>query len=375
LTCVLAAAVIAAWFLLRGLGRHGAPAGGPPPIPVSAGAARVGDIDVYLDALGTVTPVTTVTVTSRVTGQLTSVAFQEGQKVAKGDLLAIVDPRPYEAVLLQAQGQLVRDQALLRNANLDVARYRNAFLQHAVPEQQVATQQALVDQYQGVVTLDQGNAEAARLNVEFCRITSPLDGRVGLRQVDPGNIVTANGTTSLATLTQTRPITVIFNLAEDVLGQVARQLANGTTLSVIAYDRSRQVKLAEGTLLTIDNEINPATGTFRGRAVFPNLHDELFPNQFVNIRLRVRTLRGAVLVPSAGIQRNGDDTFAYVIQPDGTVKSRTLKVVDSEGEVAAVTGVTAGERLVTDGFEKIQTGSRVSVRAPSPQGRAPARTE
>ena len=335
----------------------------------------MGDIDVYLDALGTVTPVTTVAVTSRVTGQLTSVSFQEGQAVAKGDLLAIVDPRPYEAVLLQAQGQLARDQALLRNATLDLARYRNAFLQHAVPEQQVATQQALVDQYQGVVTLDQGSVEAARLNVEFCRITSPIDGRAGLRDMDPGNVVTANGATALATLTQTRPITVIFNLAEDVLGQVAQQLAGGASLAAVAYDRSRQVKLAEGTLLTIDNEINPATGTFRARAVFANLHDELFPNQFVNIRLRVRTLHGAVLVPSAGIQRNGDDTFAYVIQPDGTVKSRPLKVVDTEGEVAAVTGVAAGERLVTDGFDKLQSGTRVSVRVPSSQARPQARSE
>jgi membrane fusion protein, multidrug efflux system len=373
-TAALVVVLVAAWLLLKG-GRQSAPTGGPPTIPVSAGAARLGDIDIYLDALGSVTPVTTVSVTSRVSGQVTEVAFREGQGVAKGDLLAVIDPRPYEALLLQARGQLERDQALLRNATLDLGRYRNAFAQHAVSAQQVATQEALVDQYQGIVTLDQGNAEAARLNVEFCRIVSPVGGRVGLRQVDPGNLVAAGGTTAIAVVTQMRPITVVFNLAEDVLAQVQRQPGGGAGLPVLAYDRSQQVKLAEGTLLTIDNVINPSTGTFRARALFANSRDELFPNQFVNVRLRVRTLRQAILVPSAAIQRNGDAAFAYVIGPDSTVKLRPLKVLDTEGEIAAVTGVDAGEKLVTDGFDKLLNGTRVSVRAPSSQGRAAVKGE
>jgi multidrug efflux system membrane fusion protein len=369
------AVLVAAWLLVRGPGAK--PAGGsPPPIPVSAGAVKLGDIDITLDSIGTVVPVTTVTVTSRVTGELTEVAYQEGQAIRKGDLLAVIDPRPYVAMLLQAQGQLARDQALLRNATLDLARYRNAYLQHAVPEQQVATQEALVDQYAGVVKLDQGNLDAAQVNVDYTRIVSPIDGRVGLRQVDPGNIVTANGTTALATLTQIRPITVIFNIAEDDLAPVLRQLAAGRTLRVDALDRTQQHLLATGTLITVDNEINPGTGTVRARATFPNLKSELFPSQFVNARLRVRTLSRVDLAPSAAIQRNNDDAFVYVVQADHSVKSRSVKVVAVDGETTAVTGVAPGEVLVTDGFDKLQTGSKVVVRTPpAVPAQAVAKTE
>ena len=335
-------------------------------IPVSAGEARTGDIDIFLDALGTVTPVYTVTVTSRVAGELTQVGFTEGQMVKKNDLLAVIDPRPYEAALMQAQGQLARDQAMLKNARLDLGRYQKAYEQHAIPEQQLATQQALVEQDAGVVKLDEGNLAAAQVNVDYTRIVSPIDGRVGLRSVDPGNIVQADGTTGLATITQLQPITVIFTIAEDDLSRVTEQLAAGRTLRVDALDRSLQHKLAEGTLLTLDNQINPATGTVRGRATFPNLKNELFPNQFVNARLLIKTLRNVMLVPSAAIQRNEAATFVYVVQPDSTVAFRDVKVIATEGETAAVTGVSAGEQLVTDGFDRLQSGTKVAVRQAPP---------
>jgi multidrug efflux system membrane fusion protein len=331
-------------------------------IPVSTGVVKRDDIDVYLDALGTVTPVYTVTVTSRVAGELTDVRFQEGQMVKKNDLLAVVDPRPYEALLLQAKGQLARDQAQLKNARLDLARYQNASEQHAIPEQQLATQQALVDQDAGVVMLDEGNLAAAQVNVDYTRIIAPIDGRVGLRGVDPGNIVSANGTTALATITQLQPITVIFNVAEDDLAQVTAQIDAGHELQVEALDRTQQHQLAEGTLITVDNQINPTTGTVRARATFPNLHHELFPNQFVNARLRIKTLSQVDLAPTAAIQRNNDIAFVYVVQADGTVQTRNVKLVTTNGEITAVTGVNPGETLVTDGFDKLQNGVKVVPR-------------
>jgi membrane fusion protein, multidrug efflux system len=353
----------------------------PPPagIPVSAGLAKTGDIAIYLDALGTVTPVSTVTLTSRVAGELTEVDYAEGQMVKKNDLLAVIDPRPYQAMLVQAQGQLARDEAMLKNARLDLVRYQNAFEQHAIPQQQLATQQALVDQDAGVVQLDQGNLESAQVNVDYTRIISPIDGRVGLRGVDPGNIVTADGTTALATITQLQPITVIFNISEDDLSQVTDQTSKGLTLQVEALDRAQQHKLAEGSLITVDNQINLTTGTVRARATFPNLKNELFPNQFVNARLLVRTLTKVVLVPAASIQRNSDAAFVYVVQPDGTVKSRDVKILATEADSAAVTGVKTGEQLVTDGFDKLQTGSKIVVRdaqasAPGDSSGAPAPT-
>jgi membrane fusion protein, multidrug efflux system len=336
----------------------------PQPIPVSADKAKLGNVDIFLDALGTVTPVYTVTVTSRVGGELNEVDYKEGQMVKKGDLLAVIDPRPYQALLLQAQGQLGRDRALQKNAQLDLTRYQNAYTQHAIPQQQLATQQALVDQDAGIVKLDQGNLDAAQVNVDYARITSPIDGRVGLRSVDPGNIVAANGTTPLATITQLQPITVIFDVAEDDLSQVTDQTSAGYVLRVDALDRTNTHKLAQGTLITLDNQINLTTGTVRARATFPNLKNELFPNQFVNARLLVRTLTQVVVVPGAAIQRNSDAAFVYVVQPDSSVQSRDVKVLASEGDITAVTGVKAGEQLVTDGFDKLQSGTKIVVRQP-----------
>jgi membrane fusion protein, multidrug efflux system len=336
----------------------------PPSIPVAAAPVTLGNIDIYLDALGTVTPVYTVTVASRVAGELTEVRYKEGQIVKKGQLLAVIDPRPYQAVLTQSQGQLARDEAALKNARIDLNRYENSYKEHAIPQQQLATQQATVDQDEGTLKLDQGNLAAAQVNDDYTRIVSPIDGRVGLRMVDPGNIVPANGTTGIAVITQLQPITVIFTIAEDSLGDVTEQMATGRTLAVKALDRSKQKELADGTLLTVDNQINTTTGTVRARATFPNTHNELFPNQFVNARLLVKTLTQVNLVPQAAIQKNNDVSFVYVIQPDNTAKSQDIKILATEAGFSAVTGVDPGDKLVTDGFDKLQNGSKVVIRQP-----------
>jgi membrane fusion protein, multidrug efflux system len=282
--------------------------------------------------------------------------------VKKNDLLAIIDPRPYVAAQLQAQGQLGRDEAALKNARIDLVRYQNSYKEHAIPEQQLATQQATVDQDVGTVTLDQGNLAAADVNVDYTRIVSPIDGRVGLRNIDPGNIVPANGTSGLCVITQLQPITVIFTIAEDDLGDATRGIATGHPLAVQALDRSKQHQLATGTLITIDNQVNTTTGTVRARATFPNTHNELFPNQFVNARLLVKTLTQVNLVPQAAIQRNNDVAFVYVEQPDNSVKSVNVTILATEGETSAITGVTAGAQLVTDGFDKLQNGSKIVQR-------------
>jgi len=363
--------LLCAWALIHLFSKPKARKAAPSGIPVSTGFAKVGSIDIYLDALGTVIPVYTVTLTSRVAGELTQVLYKEGQMVTKNELLAVIDPRPYTALLTQAQGQLDRDQALLKNARLDLVRYQNAFEQHAIPEQQLATQQALVEQYVGVVELDQGNLASAQVNVDYTRIVSPIEGQVGLRSVDPGNIVAADGTAGLATITQLKPITVIFTISEDDLSEVTEQTSTGRTLKVYALDRAQQHRLAEGTLITLDNQINPATGTVRARAQFPNLKNELFPNQFVNARLLVKTLSGVDLVPAASIQRNADAAFVYVVQPDLTVQSKDVKIIATEGEFSAVSGVSPGVQLVTDGFDKLQGGSKILVREPQPAAAAP----
>jgi multidrug efflux system membrane fusion protein len=348
-------------------------------IPVAVGSVQLGDINVYLDELGTVTPVYTVTVASRVAGELTEVRYTEGQLVKKNELLAIIDPRPYRALVVQAQGQLSRDQALLANARLDLVRYQNSFKEHAIPEQQLATQQALVEQDEGTVTLDQGNLDAAQVNLDYTRIVSPIDGRVGLRLVDPGNIVPANGTTGIATITQLQPITVIFTIAEDNLDEVTEQIAAGHKLSVTALDRTRNRTLSSGTLLALDNQINVATGTVRARASFANTHNELFPNQFVNTRLLVKTLTKVNLVPDAAIQRNNDLAFLYVVQPDSTVQTSNIKILASDGGVSAITGAESNAQVVTDGFDKLQNGTKISIKpakpAPAPAGTAPAPAE
>lgn len=356
--------LICIWLLVAWWHKPKAKPATPPPIPVSVAPVKLGSINIYLDAIGTVTPVYTVIVASRVAGALTEVRFKEGQMVKKNELLAVIDPRPYQALVLQAEGQLARDAASLKNARLDLVRYQNSFKEHAVPEQQVATQQALVEQDMGVLKLDEGNLAAAQVNLDYTRIVSPIDGRVGLRTVDPGNIVPADGTTGLVTITQLQPITVIFTIAEDDLSEVTEQMAPGRDLDVDALDRTKQRKVAAGTLLTIDNQINVTTGTVRARATFPNTHNELFPNQFVNTRLLVKTLTQVNLVPEAAIQRNNDVVFVYVVQTNSTVLSRNVKILATEADVSAVTGVQTNEQVVTDGFDKLQNGMKIVIRQP-----------
>jgi multidrug efflux system membrane fusion protein len=369
LLLLLAALVI--WLTVHAFSKPKAKPAGPQPIPVAIAPVTVGNLDVYLDALGTVTPVYTVTVVSRVAGEITQIHFKEGQIVKKNDLLALIDPRPYVAALIQAQGQLGRDQAMLKNARIDLGRYKNAYQDHAIPQQQLATQQATVDQDEATVKLDQGNLAAAQVNVDYTQIRSPIDGRVGLRNIDLGNVVPANGTTGLCVITQIQPITVIFTVAEDEIDEVTAQMATGRVMPVLALDRAKAHQIAAGSLITVDNQVNVTTGTVRARATFPNTKNELFPSQFVNARLLVKTLTQVNLVPQAAIQRNSDIAYVYAVQPDSTVKSQNIKILATEGETSAVTGVSAGAQLVTDGFDKLQNGSKVVQRKAAAAG-APA---
>jgi multidrug efflux system membrane fusion protein len=315
-----------------------------------------------VEALGAVTPVYTVTVTSRVQGQIMEVHYREGQMVRKGDPLLDIDPRPYEAALEQAEGQLAHDQALLAEAQIDLTRYQTALARNAIAEQQVADQQQAVYQDQGTVKNDQGQVANAEVNVAYTHITAPIDGRVGLRLVDPGNIVQANSTTALVVVTQLQPITVIFSVAEDYLPQILKQVRQGHKLAVDAYDRSQETKLASGSLLTLDNEVDPSTGTIKLRAIFPNTDSSLFPNQFVNARLLVETQRNVTLVPTSAIQRTSQNAFLYVIGSDSTAKMQTVTVGTTNGDVTAVQGIQPGEVIAVDGFDKLQDGVKVAVR-------------
>jgi len=344
----------------------------PPGISITTAVAEQGSIGVYINALGSVAPISTVTVKSRVDGQLMTVNYREGQMVQQGDVLAEIDPRPFQAQLVQAQGQYDRDKALLENANIDLNRYQIAYSKNAIPKQQLDTQVATVHQYEGVVKLDQGQIDNAKVQLGYCQITSPISGRVGLRLVDPGNIVHAADTTGMLVITQLQPITVLFSVAEDYLPQIRQQLRRGNRLTVDAFDRTQQTKLSSGALLTFDNEIDTSTGTIKLKATFPNHDNALFPNQFVNARLLLTTQRGVILVPSAAIQRNAQDAFVYVVQPDQTVTMRTVSAGTTDGNITAVDGLKAGDVIAVDGFDKLQNGVKVSARAIS-QNRSAAR--
>ena len=352
------------WWLQRSAGASGR--GGPDPnaraLPVVAAPVTKGSIDIYLSALGTVTPRNMVTVHSRVDGQLMQVAFREGQLVKAGDLLCQIDPRPFEVLLTQAQGQLAKDEALLKNAQLDLERYRTLLAQDSIAKQQVDTQASLVRQYEGTVKADQGQIDSAKLQLTYSRVTAPISGVVGLRQVDPGNVIHANDANGLVVITQIQPITVLFPIPEDNLPQVLKRLKSGATIPVEAWDRAQKVKLASGKLLTADNQIDTTTGTVKLRAEFPNEDGTLFPNQFVNVRMLVETRTDATLVPSAAIQRGAPGTFVYAVTEDHSVTVKPLKLGPVQGEITAVeSGIQAGTTVVVDGADKLREGSKVEL--------------
>ena len=332
-------------------------------VSVVASAAKRGDIGVYLTGLGTVTALNTVTVRSRVDGELMDVAFREGQLVSKGELLARIDPRPFEVQLAQAEGQEAKDQAALKDARIDLQRFQILYQQDSIPKQQLDAQVSTVDQLVGALKSDQAQIDSARLNLTYSRITAPLSGRVGLRLVDPGNIVHATDLNGLVVITQVQPIAVLFTIPQDSLPPVLQQVRSGRHLDVEAYNRDLSTRLATGSLLTLDNQIDPTTGTVKLKAIFPNEHDALFPNQFVNARLLVDTLRGAVIVPTASIQRSPQSAFVYVVTSDNTVAVRNVEVRLTEGDQTAIrSGVSAGDVVVTEGVDRLQPGARVTVR-------------
>jgi multidrug efflux system membrane fusion protein len=363
----LAVAALAAWYWFGHGASDAVKASGKGdaasrPMPVVAAPARKGNIDVYIDALGTVTPLNNVVVHTRVDGQLMSVAFREGQNVKAGDLLAQIDPRPFEVMLTQANGQMARDQAQLKNAQVDLERYQTLLSQDSISRQQVDTQAALVRQFQGAVESDKGAIDNARLQITYARITAPISGRVGLRQVDPGNIVHAGDSNGLVTITQVQPVTVIYPVPEDNVPRIVKRMQSTQSVAVDAFDRSGKTRLATGKLLTIDNQIDTTTGTVKVKAEFPNTDNALFPNQFVNVRMVVETHEDSTLVPTAAIQRGAPGTFVFLVKEDKTVAVTSVQLGAVSGETTEVSkGLAPGNLVVVDGADKLRDGSSVEL--------------
>jgi multidrug efflux system membrane fusion protein len=341
--------------------------------PVHVAAATQGEMPVVLTALGTVTPLATVTVLPQLSGVLQDVYFKEGQMVKKGDVLAQIDPRPYEISLRNAEGTLVRDEALLATARLDLKRYQTLLAQDSIASQQVDTQASLVRQFEGTVKSDQANIDSFKLDLVYARITAPVSGRVGLRQVDPGNYVTSGLTTGIVVITQLDPISVVFTTSEDNLQQIIQHTQNGEQLSATAYDRSNTHPLEVGSLKTMDNQIDTTTGTIKLRAIFVNKDNGLFPNQFVNTRLLVDTIKNAVIVPTSAVLNGSMGTFVYVVKPDNTVTVRQVKVGPVDGERTSIqSGLAVGERVVIDGSDRLREGAKITIPAERPRGASAA---
>ncbi len=368
---LLASAVYYLWPMITGKGAAAgaAKAGGKngngkgqAATPVVAAKALSGNIGIYYTGLGAVTPLNTVTVKSRIDGQLLKIQYKEGELVHQGDTLIEIDPRPYEVMLTQAQGQLAKDQATLDNARIDLTRYQTLLKQQAIAEQMATTQKATVEQDEGIVKTDQGQVDSAKLNITYCHITAPITGRVGLRLVDQGNMVHAADTNGLLVITQIQPISVLFTIAEDQLQVVLKKMAAGQTLTAEAYDREMKNMLAQGSLTTIDNQIDPTTGTLRLRAKFPNMDNALFPNQFVNVKLLVQEKTGVTLAPTAALQRNTNDTYVYVVKPDSTVTLKTVTTGATEGDNTEITsGLVPGDVVVLTGVDKLDEGTKVNA--------------
>ncbi|KAB0651035.1 MULTISPECIES: MdtA/MuxA family multidrug efflux RND transporter periplasmic adaptor subunit [Burkholderia] len=350
-------------------GRGGPAAMANVPQPVSVATATQGEMPIVLSALGTVTPLASVTVKTQLSGYLQSVAFREGQIVKKGDLLAQIDPRPYQVALENAEGTHARDSALLATARIDLKRYQTLLSQDSIASQTVDTQASLVKQYEGTVKTDQAAIDSAKLNLTYARITAPVSGRVGLRQVDPGNYVTAGDTNGIVVITQLQPMSVIFTTSEDNLPQIVKQVNAGQKLSVTAYNRNNTVPLETGSLETLDNQIDTSTGTVKLRATFDNKEGLLFPNQFVNTRLLVDVMRNATIVPTAAVLTGSIGQFVYIVKPDNTVTVRKVKVGPVDGErTSIVSGVAIGERVVTDGSDRLREGAKITIPADKPKG-------
>jgi multidrug efflux system membrane fusion protein len=353
------------WWWTRQEGAPQQAAGGRNSAPMSIVPEVVtkGDIGITINALGTVTSLATVTIRSQISGYLMKVDFKEGDDVKKGDLLAEIDPRPYEAALAQANGNLTRDEALLKGAQVDLARYQGLAAQNAVPHQTLDTQVALVAQDQGTVEFDRAAVKSAQVNLQYCHIISPLDGRVGLRQVDQGNYVTPGDTSGLVVITQLKPISVLFTVPEDNLQAISKRLQAGAVLPATAYDRGGSNKIADGALQTFDSQIDPTTGTIKLRAQFPNETLTLYPNQFVNIGLLLDTHKDVTIMPTAGVQRGVPGTFVYLVNADNTVSVRKVVLGVTDGDRVEVTsGLTPGDHIVVDGADKLRDGAKINVR-------------